>query len=115
MQIFISSIDIFIIPHSNLFGSPIVLFEFMAMSKPVVAPALPPIEDVIVDDINGLLLTPEDKSGLVNKMNLLIAEPKQRDRLGKEAYKMIHANHTWSICGKKILDLLTNLKAVDVK
>ena len=50
----IQLMDICIIPHSNDYRSPIKLFEYMAMAKPVVAPRLEPIETVITDGVDGV-------------------------------------------------------------
>ncbi|MGD8421839.1 MAG: glycosyltransferase, partial [Gammaproteobacteria bacterium] len=52
---YISLLDIAVISHSNEFGSPVVMFEFMGLGIPIVAPALLPITDVLEDRVDALL------------------------------------------------------------
>jgi hypothetical protein len=42
----IDALDVGVLAHYHNFGSPVVLFEMMALGKPVVAPSLMPINDV---------------------------------------------------------------------
>jgi len=58
-------LDAAVLPHSNRFGSPVVLFEFMAQGLPIVAPRLDPITDVLRDGITGMLFEPLDLGQMV--------------------------------------------------
>ena len=52
---YLSLLDIAVITHSNEFGSPVVMFEFMGLRIPIIAPKLMPITDVLVDKNSALL------------------------------------------------------------
>lgn len=95
VQKYISAIDIGVLPHSNEFGSPIVLFEFMAMGKPVVAPALDPITDVIENNHTGLIFQPEDFVAMKDALLRLVEDENLRIKIGKSARTEIINNHTW--------------------
>jgi glycosyltransferase involved in cell wall biosynthesis len=90
-----SAIDIGVLPHSNEFGSPIVLFELMAMKKAVVAPSLDPITDVIRHQENGMIFPAGDFVSMERSLLSLIREEALREKLGKNARREIQEKHTW--------------------
>jgi glycosyltransferase involved in cell wall biosynthesis len=65
---YIAAADICVIPDSNNFGSPIVLFEYMAMGKPVIAPNIGTINCVIVDGESGVLFNARDEQSFRAKI-----------------------------------------------
>lgn len=102
---YISAMDICVMPHSNQYGSPIKIFEYGAMNKPVVAPRLEPIEEIIKDGENGLLFTPGDVSDMVAKIQVLRSNASLRVRLGSNLQKHVQRNCTWRENAQKILDI----------
>ncbi len=62
----ISAMDFAILPDSNNYGSPMKVFELMAMGVPVVAPAYPPLVETIVDSEEGWLFPAGDRTACVN-------------------------------------------------
>lgn len=99
---YLDACDILVSPHvpmedgSEFFGSPTKLFEYMAMSKPIVASALGQIADVISDDHNGCLLEPGNIEMLTGAILKLATDEKLRDRLGSQARIDAIANYTWT-------------------
>ena len=71
---YVASFDIAVMPHSNNYGSPMKILEYMAMSKPVIAPRLGPIEDIMEDGKNGFLFEPESKEGLTTQLIRLLED-----------------------------------------
>jgi glycosyltransferase involved in cell wall biosynthesis len=61
---YIDAMDICVLPDSNAFGSPIALFEFMAMGKPCIVPDLGPMRDVIDDHVTGFVFPRADYGAL---------------------------------------------------
>ena len=106
IQDYISVFDIGVLPHSNLFGSPIVLFEFMAMGKPVVAPAFDPITDVIRHGENGLIFEPGDYRTMRTHLRRLLSDEKLRHEIGRQALVDIRKHHTWPQKAKTVLTAL---------
>ena len=68
----LSLLDIAIFSHSNEFGSPVVMFEFMALKIPVVAPKLLPIMDVMTDNDTSLLFDVLDEDDLYSCVEELV-------------------------------------------
>lgn len=100
--------DVAIIPETNSFRSPIKMFEYMAMARPVVAPRLPAIQAVIKDGYNGKLFELGDKISCADALFQVLANKEYATSLGKAAFKTIVKEHTWEMNAKKILDALAS-------
>ncbi|HNP59514.1 MAG TPA: glycosyltransferase family 4 protein [Nitrospirales bacterium] len=99
---YIAAMDICVLPDSNVFGSPIVLFEFMGMGKAVIAPDLLPIRDIIEDRKDGLIVQCGDPGALRQALSLLLGDSALRMELGARARKKVLGQHTWHENGKKV-------------
>lgn len=63
----------------------VVLFEAMALGKPIVATRTAGTADYIRDGENGLLVSPGDAGGLADAINRLLENPTLADRLASSA------------------------------
>lgn len=102
MPRYLRLIDIAVLPHSNEFGSPVILFEFMALKIPVVAPSLAPITDVLVNDETGFLFVPLDIRACADAIERAVVDATRRRRVGDNAYAQVLARHTWHQNAQKI-------------
>ncbi len=100
---YLAQADIALIPHSNDFGSPVVMFEFMGLGAAVVAPRLTPIEDVHVHGETALLFTPLDLDSFVAQIAALLQDDSLRSDIAKRAKEVLFENHTWDMNAKQIL------------
>lgn len=92
---YLSLIDIAVLPHSNDFGSPVVMFEFMGLKIPVVAPFLPPIEDVHTQGETAMLFEPLNAEKCLQAIERLITNPALRQQTAQRAFQKLQSNHTW--------------------
>jgi glycosyltransferase involved in cell wall biosynthesis len=99
---YLAAMDIGVLPSSNEFGSPIALFEMMAAGKPVVAPDVAPVRDVLADGETGLVVPRGDPDALRQALGRLTADPSLRDRIGTAARRRVAAAHTWSANARRI-------------
>jgi glycosyltransferase involved in cell wall biosynthesis len=99
----IALIDIAVLPHSNDFGSPVVMFEFMGLGVPVVAPKLAPILDVHRDGETALLFTPLDEEDCRRQIECLILSQDLRAGIGRAARDKLLRDHTWQQNAERIL------------
>jgi glycosyltransferase involved in cell wall biosynthesis len=106
---YIDAMDICVLPDSNSFGSPIVLFEFMAGGKAVIAPDLSPIRDVVEDHVTGLIVQPGDPESLQQALTRLLDDTFLRLRLGQQARQHVMAYHTWNANGHRVAALANAL------
>ena len=78
---FLSAIDVFAFAtKSEGFGQ--VMVEAMAMSKPVVASAIPPLTEIAVDSDTGLLVESGNPRAFADALIQLIKDPLKRERMG---------------------------------
>ena len=92
---YIDAMDICILPDSNTFGSPIVLFEFMAMGKAVIAPNVQPVLDVLSDGVTGFIVNRQDNEALLRAVIRLLDGPELTRQIGEAARSTVLARHTW--------------------
>ncbi|HED36282.1 MAG TPA: glycosyltransferase, partial [Gammaproteobacteria bacterium] len=100
---YISLLDIAVFTHSNDFGSPVVMFEFMGLKIPVVAPDLLPITDVMKDATTASIFERLNMEQYQRKIDELIQDQTLRDNLADNAYKLLMTHHTWSKNAEKII------------
>ncbi len=101
---YLSMLDIAVITHSNEFGSPVVMFEFMGLMIPIVAPKLLPITDVLSDNKNALLFDVLDMNALETQIKKLLEDSKLAKTLADSAYNKLMLEHTWDSNAKKIIE-----------
>ena len=103
----IARMDIAVMPGSNTWGSPVKLLEYMAMAKPVIAPRVPPIEEVIAHGRNGVLFEPGSLASLRQALELLIGDDKLRRDIGRQARLDVLERHTWHHNARRVLASLS--------
>ncbi len=101
---YLNLLDIAVLPHSNEYGSPVVMFEFMGLRKPVVAPRLPPIEDVHRDGDTALLFKPLDVVECRAAIERLVESPGLRAEISGRAWDRLVTHHTWRRNAELILE-----------
>jgi glycosyltransferase involved in cell wall biosynthesis len=105
---YINCFDIGVLPHSNVFGSPIVMFEMMGLGIPLALPSLPPILDVHGSAPAGretaLLFTPLDAAGCSAALARLAGSPSLRREIAERAFALLRDSRTWRHTAREILD-----------
>jgi glycosyltransferase involved in cell wall biosynthesis len=102
---YIDAMDICVLPDSNAFGSPIALFEFMAMGKPCVVPDLGPMRDVIEDNVTGIVFPHGDYAALGSALLRLVEDPALRSQLGARARDTVFTRHTWAVNARLVVQV----------
>ncbi len=102
-----AAFDIALQPAVVDYASPLKLFEYMALGKPVLAPDASNIMEVLKDGENGLLFRGE---GFGAALDMLIADEELRARLGAAARATIEReDYTWSGNARRIEAIMENL------
>ncbi|KON31409.1 hypothetical protein AC478_02865 [miscellaneous Crenarchaeota group-1 archaeon SG8-32-3] len=92
---------VFVIPSLKE-GMPISLLEAMASGLAVVGSDIPGINDPVIDEENGLLVSPKNPEILANAILSLLGDSRLRTKLSQNARKHIVENHRWEIIIKRI-------------
>jgi glycosyltransferase involved in cell wall biosynthesis len=99
----ISSFHIGVMPDSNPYGSPMKIFEYMAMGKPVVVPDYAPLRDAVDDGIEGLIFSPKRVEALAKRMRVLLGDAGLYARMAEAARRRVVCRHNWDQNARTIL------------
>ncbi|GEM_PF-4455467 len=88
-------IDIAVMPNSNQHGSPLKIFEYMALSKTIVAANTPAIAEILDDGVSGLLVEPNSSPALAEAFRRLLADPDLAEKLARNARRRVVERFTW--------------------
>lgn len=99
---YLAAMDITVLANSHWYGSPVKLFEYGALAKPVIAPGNGPVREVITAEVDGLLI--ENEFDLVRHLRRLINDPGLRDRLANSFHRKVMQEHTWRDNATRVLE-----------
>ena len=91
-------------------GMPNVLLEAMAYARPVIATPVAGVSDLIVDEVNGLLVRPDDPAAVCHALDRLERETELDARLGIAARETAAA-FAWSTVTPRLEAALERFKA----
>jgi glycosyltransferase involved in cell wall biosynthesis len=96
----VSAADVAVAPYKKMkpelfSGSSMKIFEYMASGTAVIASAQGQINEVVQNDVNGLLVPPGDAPALAASLRKLIDDPDMRSRIGQQARKDAIEKHSW--------------------
>lgn len=106
---YIDLMDVCVIPGSNPHCSPVKLFEYMAMGKPVILPKYQPLMDTIAHDREGLFFNINDGDDLLRCVEELMTDHDKRKRMAAKAKETVYSKHTWEMNARNILSKLESL------
>ncbi|PWB55438.1 MAG: WalM protein [Nitrosomonadales bacterium] len=99
--------DICLLPLANTsigsrYTSPLKLFEYMAMGKPIIISDLPAIREVLVQAESALLVEPENPSAIAEAVTRLQQNTDLAKQLGEHARQLAHNRYSWLARAQKI-------------
>ncbi len=112
---YLSLLDIAVFTHSNQFGSPVVMFEFMGLGVPIVAPTLLPITDVLENLKTALLFEPLQMEQMKTAIQQLATSASLRQKIAKNAKQILMSKHTWHNNADLVLQSVFKTNNIDEK
>ncbi|MDZ7266763.1 MAG: glycosyltransferase family 4 protein [candidate division KSB1 bacterium] len=94
----IAAMDITVAPYTpsaHFYFSPIKIYEYMMMAKPVVAGAIGQVKEIVVPGQNGLLYEPGNVTALRQALLQLAGDPARRAEMGKAGQAWVQRERTW--------------------
>lgn len=107
---YIAACDACIIPYHQDYCSPIKLFEYMAMKRPVIAVNTPGIAEIITDGENGLLTPAGDSAALADAILQLQGDADLQTQLAERACELVHAEYSWEMNARRLVERARALK-----
>ena len=91
--------------------SPIKLFEYMAMEKPVISYNLGQMSRVVENGVDGVLVDPSSIENYIKGMEYLVENPHLWNKMGKIARRKVAKSFTWDRNAKRTLEEFGDMKA----
>lgn len=88
------------------YASPLCLFEYLALSKAIVAPDQPNHHELLIDNVDSVLYDPNDDQGIERALDRLCGDADLRARISMQAGRVIASKElTWIAHARKIAAL----------
>lgn len=104
---YLSAMDLGILPDSNDYGSPMKLFEFMAMGKGMIAPDFSPIAEVVRDNVTSWLFPAGDKQACIDKVFAIVNDREAHKAVSINARAYIESERQWQHNAAQLLSLVS--------
>ncbi len=102
--------DVLVLPNSakekisEIYTSPLKMFEYMASGTPIVASDLPSIREVL-NEKNAVLVKPDNPDFLTAGIKKVLENPGFYDKISEQAYEDVQ-KYTWQKRGENIFDFI---------
>lgn len=103
----IGVMDVSVMATSNWYGSPVKIFEYGIMGKPIIAPDVIPVTDVMENGIHGILIPPHVKH-LHQALEVMLGHQELRDQMADAFRKKVKEHYTWRNIVRRILSAEDN-------
>lgn len=92
------------------YASPLCLFEYLAMGKPILAPDQPNHHEVLVKDVDCRMYAPDAPGSIERELDRLMADPAQRAVLGAEAQRALdRRGFYWTANARRVTEVAQSL------
>lgn len=113
----IAEADICLLPLSETsigsrYTSPLKLFEYMALGKPIVSADVPAIRSVLTSGESALLVSPGDTAALATAVRQLMEQPALAAQLGKRV-RQLAQQYSWQARAATLLRLAGDTSCVE--
>src|SRR5215468_2406369 len=93
-------LDVFVVPRTRdrvcQLVTPLKPVEAMASGRAVVVSAVRALEEIVTDEVTGLLAPPQDAGALADRLQQLLSSPQLRKDLGHNAREWVARDRTWA-------------------
>lgn len=108
---YVAAMDITVLPAEHRsHASPMKVIEYMAAGKPVVAPRLPNLQELLTDGIDGLLFPDKNAEALAQTIGRVSADEPLRRRLGAAARAKVEHELNWDRNARKVIDIFERIR-----
>ena len=83
--------------------SPLKIFEYMSLGKPIICSSFSAIKEVLKDGHNSILVPPSDRKSWLRALRKITSNKSLKLSIGLNAKKDLENKYTWDIRVKKII------------
>ncbi|MCB0102924.1 MAG: glycosyltransferase family 4 protein [Anaerolineales bacterium] len=88
---------------------PIKVLEYMAAGRPLLASNMPIVRELVREDVDGLLFSPNDPNDLARQAGVLLRDIELSKRLAESAAAHVREKFTWHESQKKLVKVYERL------
>jgi len=88
---------------------PLKVLEYLACGRPVVTSNLPVVRELVREERDALLVTPDAPDALAAAVLRLLDDPRTAQRLAEHGARHVRASFTWKRAQKRLLDVYARL------
>jgi len=86
-------------------GSPLKVFEYMSVGKPVITTDVRPISDPIENGVTGCLVPPGDSAALAAAVLRILRDGAEAGRIGAAGRQSVISNYSWGMVARQLGDV----------
>lgn len=106
----VAAFDVAVIPGVTPYASPLKLFEYMQLGRPIAAPDMDNIREVLTDGVDAALFDPSRTGAMEEALLLLCSDGRLRARLGAAARETVSArSFTWDRNAERVAAIAAKL------
>ena len=94
---------------------PIKILEYMASSRPLIASNIPIVRELVREDVDALLFSPNDPDDLARQVLVLLDDYELSKRLSDSATERVLTKFTWHAAQKKLIKVYEELLACGLR
>ena len=102
---YLATIDIYALT-SGIDMSPLTLQEAQLMQKPVIATRVGGIPELMIDNKTGFLIDEGDHKMLIEKLSILLNDPRKAKEMGINGREFVINNFSWDIIAKRFVEVM---------
>lgn len=88
---------------------PIKMFEYMSAGLPLIASDFKMWKPFILDNECGLMVNPLNVNEIAKKIDYLLLNKEEAQKMGKAAFQAVHNNYSWSTQEKKLINFYNKI------
>jgi glycosyltransferase involved in cell wall biosynthesis len=114
---YLAAMDLTVAPYDaqeHFYFSPLKVVESLAAGRPVVAPEIGQLPDLIQNGVTGLLYPPGDAETFAAHVIELLENPQRRIRMGRKAASIAADEFSWNRIARRVTVLMTQLSQQEV-
>jgi len=90
-------------------GSPLKVFEYMAVGRPVITTDVKPISDPIENGVTGYLVPPGDSDALASAILSVLRDRQGAEEIGAAGRRSVIANYSWGLVAKELVGIFQDV------